>query len=61
MVGTNEAALALAERMRREGVFGVAIRPPTVPPGTARVRVSLRADLSDAELQQALDAIGRPL
>lgn len=61
VVGTSEAALALAQRMRTDGVLGVAIRPPTVPPGTARVRVSLRADLSDDELTLALKAIGRAL
>lgn len=58
VVGTAQAALAMAERMQDAGVLAVAIRPPTVPPGTARVRVSLRADLTDQELDAALRAIG---
>jgi 8-amino-7-oxononanoate synthase len=40
-IGANAAALALAERVRAQGVIAVAIRPPTVPPGTARLRLSV--------------------
>jgi 8-amino-7-oxononanoate synthase len=59
-VGTAEAALSLERRLNDRGLLAVAIRPPTVPPGTARVRLSLRADLSDAELQQIIEAVGSP-
>lgn len=41
MVGDNGKALALADRLRRRGIIGVAIRPPTVPRGTARLRLSM--------------------
>ncbi|MEM9021226.1 MAG: 8-amino-7-oxononanoate synthase [Planctomycetota bacterium] len=61
MVGTESAALALARRLQEQGVLAVAIRPPTVAPGTARVRCSLRADLDDQDLEQVLEAIGRAL
>jgi 8-amino-7-oxononanoate synthase len=46
ILGSNDAAVNIAERLKAIG-FGVrAIRPPTVPPGTARLRLSLTAKLS---------------
>ena len=46
ILGSNESALNAAARLTRDG-FGVrAIRPPTVPPGTARLRVSLNSALT---------------
>ena len=58
-VGTADAALALADRLEQAGVLAVAIRPPTVPPGTARVRLSLRCDLTDGDLERVIEAVGR--
>ena len=43
LIGGNEAALHLAERLFERGVWVPAIRPPTVPAGTARLRISLSA------------------
>ena len=60
VVGEAAAALALAEHMRQHGLLGVAIRPPTVAPGAARVRITLRADLEMDELDHALQQIGPP-
>ena len=40
-VGGNEAALEMAQRLRRQGLLVTAIRPPTVPRGTARLRLSV--------------------
>ncbi len=57
VVGETQAALDLSEHLRREGLFAPAIRPPTVPRGKARVRVSLRADLQDNDLEQLLHAL----
>ena len=59
-VGSVAAALALQQLLRERGLLTIAIRPPTVPPGTARVRLSLRADLSDEDLATVLDAVGSP-
>jgi 8-amino-7-oxononanoate synthase len=42
-VGTNAAVLALAGQLRAHGLWVPAIRPPTVPAGTARLRISLSA------------------
>jgi len=57
LVGANERALAFSEALERNGVLGVAIRPPTVPEGTARIRLSLTAAHTDDQLEQALSAV----
>ncbi len=56
MVGDNRRALALADALRARGVLAHAIRPPTVPPGTARLRVTPMATHTRAQLARALDA-----
>jgi 8-amino-7-oxononanoate synthase len=43
IVGDNRAALDLAEGLRSRGIWVPAIRPPTVPQGTARLRIALSA------------------
>jgi 8-amino-7-oxononanoate synthase len=45
-IGDNEAAVTVAELLQRDGFDVRAIRPPTVPPGTARLRVSVNAHLT---------------
>jgi len=57
VVGSNEAALALGAALRARGIWVPAIRPPTVPPGTARLRVSLSAAHADADVQRLVDAL----
>jgi len=58
VVGDNRTALALARALEERGALAVAIRPPTVPPGTARLRFSLTAAHDDADLEHVLDALG---
>lgn len=41
MVGENSKTLAISQKLREQGIIGVAIRPPTVPQGTARIRLSV--------------------
>jgi 8-amino-7-oxononanoate synthase len=48
VVGDNRAALELAEGLRSRGIWVPAIRPPTVPAGSARLRIALSA-AHDAE------------
>jgi 8-amino-7-oxononanoate synthase len=57
ILGSNDAALHFAEYLRTRG-FGVrAIRPPTVPPGTARLRLSLTAKHSEEILAELVAAM----
>jgi len=57
MVGESETALHLASALRRRGLLTVAIRPPTVPAGQARIRLSLMATHDDEALADAARAI----
>ncbi len=49
LVGANAAAVALSEGLWQRGVWIPAIRPPTVPQGTARLRITFSAAHSDAD------------
>lgn len=57
VVGANERALSLASKLREAGFFVPAIRPPTVPLGTARLRISLTAAHQWEQIEQLLAAI----
>ncbi|MFN9628923.1 MAG: aminotransferase class I/II-fold pyridoxal phosphate-dependent enzyme [Cyanobacteriota bacterium] len=58
LVGDDGRALALQARLEAAGLLTVAIRPPTVPEGTARLRLVLRQDLPGGTLNRLLDALG---
>lgn len=57
VVGRNDAALGLMEGLRRHGLWVPAIRPPTVPVGTARLRIALSALHTEADVNQLLAAL----
>lgn len=57
LVGSNEAAIQLSEWLLTQGMLVPAIRPPTVPKGTARLRVSLSAAHSEADVLRLVDAL----
>jgi 8-amino-7-oxononanoate synthase len=57
IVGAPAAALEKAERLKAEGILVSAIRPPTVPEGTARLRVTVSAGLSDEQLATAVSVL----
>lgn len=59
LVGGEQAAMALSERLYDEGILCTAIRPPTVAPGRSRLRVTLSAAHTDADLDRLLSALER--
>ena len=64
VIGSNEAALHVMDGLRTQGLWVPAIRPPTVPAGTARLRIALSAAHTTrdvAQLLAALHALAKPL
>jgi glycine C-acetyltransferase/8-amino-7-oxononanoate synthase len=59
MVGDARRAVALCERALDGGVFAQAIRPPTVPDGTSRLRLTVMANHRADELERAARVIGK--
>jgi 8-amino-7-oxononanoate synthase len=57
ILGSEERALAAAAALRDRGFFVRAIRPPTVPAGTSRLRVALSAGLTPQQVDGFLDAL----
>ncbi|MDV2077731.1 8-amino-7-oxononanoate synthase [Marinobacter xestospongiae] len=57
MVGDNWTALELSRQLEDRGLLVTAIRPPTVPEGQARLRVTLSAAHTDADLDRLLTAL----
>ncbi|PVY60491.1 8-amino-7-oxononanoate synthase [Cupriavidus alkaliphilus] len=57
IVGDNGAALALSAALEADGIRVGAIRPPTVPEGTARLRITLSAAHTEADVRRLLDAL----
>ena len=51
-VGNSASALHLASELEREGMLVVAIRPPTVPEGTARLRATFSAMHTEDEVEK---------
>ena len=57
VIGKSEAALAASQLLEAEGYLAVAIRPPTVPEGTARLRLSFSAAHSDTEIARLAEIV----
>ena len=58
VIGEADDAMALCERLLEDGLFAQAIRPPTVPPGTCRLRLTVMATHAIADLRRAARSIG---
>jgi 8-amino-7-oxononanoate synthase len=58
VVGNAEATMELCERALERGVFAQAIRPPTVPEGTSRLRLTVMASHREVELRRAAGTLG---
>jgi 8-amino-7-oxononanoate synthase len=61
LVGDENRALACEQRLLDRGVFVRAIRPPTVPAGTARLRVTVSAVMTDAQLDRLAGVLSESL
>lgn len=57
LIGDNKKALSLSEGLRDLGIWVAAIRPPTVPQGTARLRITLSAAHSAADVEKLIGAL----
>ena len=57
VAGEEADALEAARRLEAEGVLAVAIRPPTVPKGSSRLRLALSAVHSEADVERVLEAV----
>jgi 8-amino-7-oxononanoate synthase len=57
VVGTSTDALALSSELEARGILVPAIRPPTVPQGTARLRISLCADHTAEDVDRLVNAL----
>jgi 8-amino-7-oxononanoate synthase len=57
LIGENKQALKLSEGLRERGIWVAAIRPPTVPQGTARLRITLSAAHSEQDVDQLIGAL----
>lgn len=61
VIGAEEQAMALSAKLEAAGFLASAIRPPTVPPGTSRLRLALRASHSAADIDAFLGVLGDAL
>ena len=57
IIKDTEKTLALAAYLMEAGVYLLAIRPPTVPEGTSRLRATLMATHTEAQIDRTLDAL----
>jgi len=57
MIGPADKALAISQQLFTKGLHIAAIRPPTVPKNTARLRITLRADHTSSDLQQLVEQL----
>lgn len=59
MVGEEAHALAAMQALEAEGILAVAVRPPTVPPGSSRLRLSLTALHTRSDVDRLIEAVPR--
>jgi 8-amino-7-oxononanoate synthase len=59
VLGSNAAAVNVSQRLLQDGILVSAIRPPTVPANSARLRITLSAAHQESQVNRLLDALGR--
>ncbi|QZE13718.1 8-amino-7-oxononanoate synthase [Halosquirtibacter laminarini] len=57
LIGSNEHAMLFSERLAKYGISSLPIRHPTVPKGTARLRLSLTSTLTEQDLSKVIDTL----
>ena len=57
LIGDNERAVQIARALEQQDIIAVAIRPPTVPEGSARIRLSVTRDHTEQDLTRATEVI----
>ena len=57
ILGDSEKALAVSAALYERGILVTAIRPPTVPQGTARLRITLSASHNKNDVDQLIEAL----
>lgn len=57
VLGESERAVEVALRLQHEGFYLLPVRPPTVPPGTSRLRISLNAECSDSDIDRLITTL----
>ena len=58
IVGENDKTVELCEILFQNGYFTLPIRPPTVPAGTSRLRLSLTTDITEQDMEKLCSIIG---
>ena len=58
VIGSNDDATEAGEYLQQRGFAVRAIRPPTVKPGQARLRLSITASIAERDLQRLADCLG---
>jgi 8-amino-7-oxononanoate synthase len=56
MIGDADECMRLSDRLLNRGIFAQGIRPPTVPPGTSRLRITLMATHTSDQIHRAIEA-----
>lgn len=57
VIGANDQALQISQALEQQGILITAIRPPTVPQGTARLRITLSAEHEEQDIERLLVAL----
>lgn len=57
VLGESERTVEVALRLQHEGFYLLPVRPPTVPPGTSRLRISLNAECSDTDIDRLITTL----
>lgn len=57
VLGSSEQALNVSDRLKQAGIWLSAIRPPTVPPGSARLRITLSSQHEDSDIAQLVQQL----